>query len=105
MTKPAITENNRRALRVVDEVASRTAYGCWPARFAEVFWKDRPSLRRSGKCGRGSTRGVGTNLAAGSYLSKLERRGLLVRVHVRGQHNNGYRLSQAGRNAIKEDQS
>lgn len=47
--------------------------------FAELFWHDNPMHQRSSNAGtHGSRRGAGAWLAAGSYLGKLSKSGIVM---------------------------
>ena len=51
-----------------------------PAReVGELFWPDSPEHRKVYNIGNGAHRGVGMWLAAGSYLHRLEKKGLVER--------------------------
>jgi len=52
--------------------------GIQPREFARLMWPDSDGFRRSSRCGRGSSRGGGMNLAGGGYLGRLRRCGLIT---------------------------
>lgn len=54
------------------------------AEFAQLFWPDNFMHRRHTNCGtHGSRRGAGAWLAAGSYIAKLEKKGLVQKCYSR----------------------
>jgi hypothetical protein len=48
-------------------------------RFAQLFWPDSEMHTNSSNCGYGARRGAGAFLCAGSFLSKLEKQGFIVK--------------------------
>ena len=83
----------QRALKIVlDNVAERMT----ASEFAVLMWPDSPCWRRVTRCGRGSHAGKGMWLAAGSFLRKLEKRGLIYRC------DNHSRLTEAGKVMLKD---
>ena len=74
-----------------------------PKRFAERMWPDSPSWKKVVRCGaHGSHRGGGMYGAAGGFLGKLVRAGLVRRTTRRSYDYNDYELSPAGRAALQE---
>ena len=73
-----MTETMVEALRIIrdHEIDS-------PRQFALFMWPDAAGWNRLGKCGQGTTRGGGMNLAGGAYLGKLKKRGLIYRYQER----------------------
>ena len=47
--------------------------------FAQLFWPDSDMHGRFTNCGNGARRGAGAFLCAGSFLGKLERKGLIFK--------------------------
>ncbi len=93
-----LTEAQAKALGILDEHGAQS-----PAQFARHMWPDSEGWRNHTKCGpSGVTRGGGMPLAAGCYLGKLARRGLVWRwqpwdlpYHIE------YDLTQKGRTALQ----
>jgi len=52
--------------------------GLMPREFARLMWPDSPAWDKLYRVGRGSTRGVGMQLAGGSLLATLSRKGLVM---------------------------
>lgn len=87
-----ITPTTIRALRIIEQ-----SPGIRPERFGEQLWPDHEGWGRIGKCGAyGARRGVGMVLAAGGYLGKLRKAGL-ISAH-------GY-LTPEGREALAAQES
>ena len=94
--KQKLTDFRRRALEII-----RDNPGIWPARFAELAWPDSEGWRRQRKCGNhGAHRGGGMYVAAGQYLGKLRREGLIYSHSKTGQ-TCAY-LTGDGRDALRE---
>ena len=56
-----------------------------PNEFARLMWPDAPGWRHHTRCGRkGVTPGGGMVLAAGGYLGRLCKAGLIERQYARG---------------------
>jgi hypothetical protein len=92
MTK--LTSARRKALEIL-----RDHPGIRPRGFAEKMWPDSEGWSHSTKCGpHGVTRGGGMPQAAGSYLGKLRKDGL-VRLDL-SQFNNDYYLTEKGKHAL-----
>jgi len=61
-------------------VAARDPYAeATPGELAEVFWPDSPAHTRTSNVGHGATTGVGIKRAAGSFLHRMEKAGLVTR--------------------------
>jgi len=69
-----ITERQYRALRILFEHRG----GIKPRDFGELMWPESLAKERSYNIGNGATKGVGLWLAAGSYLAKLMKLGLVT---------------------------
>lgn len=94
---PTLTTSQLRALRLI-----QTAPGGYvaPRQFAKLMWPDSEGWRRRSKAGPyGSAKGGGMNLAAGGYLGKLTRKGLLVKIYDK-YDNPTYRLSKEGKKCL-----
>lgn len=93
--KAPLTQPQAKALDIVAKYP-----GMNPARFAERMWPNSPGHQRSHKCGAyGSSKGGMMAMAAGGYLSRLERKGWL-----RGVYKTTYRewfITPEGRKALK----
>lgn len=77
-----------------------------PAHLAHLLWPGDPGWSRSMKCGRnenGLQKGAGLMMAAGGYLGRLAKAGLIFNYHVFG---NGTRepaaLTELGKQLLAE---
>jgi hypothetical protein len=95
-----MTESTKKALEIIKEKGPIK-----PKRFAKFMWPDSDGWSTHTNCGHGVTRGGGMNLAAGGYLGKLRKRGLiekkLERWPTEGYRNKGYILSKEGKKKIE----
>lgn len=74
-TQSKITARTVEALRILQERQPRSH-----AYFAELFWPGNDMHARYSNAGtHGARRGAGAWLSSGSYLAKLEKRGLIHR--------------------------
>lgn len=83
-----------KALVFINEGNSRFSF----RRFAEHLWPDSLMHRRSYNTGHGACRGKGAWLAAGSYVARLEKMGL-VRQYGFGMDHKIY-LTELGLESI-----
>lgn len=91
-----LTPARRRALEIL-----RDYPGIRPLGFAEKMWPDSEGWSHLTSCGpKGVTRGGGMPQAAGSYLGKLRKDGL-VRNNV-SDFNNDYYLTEKGKQALED---
>lgn len=91
-----LTERTLQALTIVAEHP-----GITPANFAHLMWPASEKWKHSVRCGvNGVSIGGGMRLAAGGYLGKLYRRGLIGTATPRTGVGVGYALSVAGREAL-----
>lgn len=90
-----ITRSELLALRVIKEAGDVR-----PEQFARAMWPDSPSWRSHSRVsgGRGVVTGAGIRLRAGSYLRRLERKGLLC---LRWKTYNTYTLTSRGREILE----
>jgi hypothetical protein len=86
-----VTESEKRALKII----ARNP-GITPARFAELMWPNSEGHQRHHRCGYGTSRGSGMALAAGGYLGKLVRRGLVKR-HYDQYYRGHYTIVRKGK--------
>lgn len=71
-------------------------WGCkW---FAMAMWGDSPAWKRHYKIGHGTTSGKGMWLCAGSYLAKLEIKGLIYKSWDEYRWN--YYMTKVGREVL-----
>ena len=114
-----ITEKTIRALRIVRDFAKRqeSKGRKWPwsgisaSWFGDEMWPDSPAKMRSYNIGaHGATRGKGLWLCAGSYLRKLEARGLVS--SEMGRYYDGtysytyhWHLTEEGKAVLKEEKA
>ncbi len=55
-----------------------------PSQFADLMWPNSPARHVSYKCGPyGSSRGIALNRAAGAFLGRLRKQGLIVDIPSR----------------------
>lgn len=94
-----MTDVERRALEIV------ARYGpIMPREFAALMWPDSPGWKRHSKCGpKGVSQGGGMRLAAGGYLGRLRKRGLVnyVRLHAYSLYF-GYAISAKGKSCLEK---
>lgn len=93
-----MTDATKRALTII-----RDHGPIRPREFADLMWPDSPGHNRYSKCGpKGSHRGGGMYLAAGGYLGKLRRRGLIrYEDHYLSGWWLGYVLTDEGKKALE----
>ncbi len=92
-----MTEATRKALTILSE-----RINIWPSLFAEKMWPDSPGWKRCINTGpNGATYGKGMWLAAGSYLRRLEKKGLVVSSFRTGQRL--YSISSKGQMELEND--
>lgn len=74
-----------------------------PRTFAGKFWPDALMHERRSRGGHGAQKGKGAWLAAGSFVAKLEKRGLVTKwMEPTLRHYNGWvTLTKAGDDYIK----
>ena len=92
----ALTDKQRRALEIIrkhgDEIRC-------PTDFARFMWPDAEGWRKVGKCGYGSSYGVGMRLGAGGYLGRLRKAGLVDWVY-REYDGRRFFLTDKGKKAL-----
>lgn len=94
--KRELSEAVFNALQIV-----RDNPGIVPARFADKMWPTSEGWKRPAKCGpSGSHRGGGMYLAAGGFLGRLYRQGLVQRSYGKYGRPHFY-LSQTGSRALR----
>ena len=90
----------RRALEILRDNPGVTA-----SRFAHLMWPDAEGHKHHTKCGpKGVSVGGGMNLAAGGFLGKLVRAGLVVLTHPRYGTYTGlgeFYLTREGASALR----
>jgi hypothetical protein len=90
-----LTDSEKRALLIIGKNKNVR-----PGYFARLMWPDAAGWKRSTKAGaKGITKGGGMRLAAGGYLGKLAKTGLIERNISKEKAlevNVVYRLSKAG---------
>lgn len=92
-----LTRSQRRALIIL-----RDHGPMMPRDFAEHMWPTSDGWHRYAKCGpKGVHQGGGMYRAAGAYLGKLCRLGLVE--HARNSRWNGYLISKEGRQALRQE--
>lgn len=95
--KMRLTQSNRRALEILRDVKEM-----YPRQFSKAMWPDSPCWKHHTKAGPGGVMlAGGMNLAAGGYLAKLLRRGL-VSLRYSSVHQPFYSISTKGRKALEE---
>jgi len=72
-----LTPKQKRALEII-----RKNPGIRPREFAKLMWPDSPRWRNMAKCGYGVHQGGGMYLAAGGFMGKLNKLGL---IHLKGE--------------------
>lgn len=93
-----ITAKTAHALRILNDVVVER-----PRQFGLLFWgRDHPGWQRNTRCGHGTSRGGGMNLAAGGYLGKLRKQGLVY--ELSGAAIKRWVLTPAGRAALADYQ-
>lgn len=90
------TEAQIRALRIISDHNIER-----PSQFARLMWPDAQGWHIPGKCGHGSSSGVGMRLAGGAYLGKLCKAGL-VRRWVRWPNVRIFEITPAGEQVLSE---
>lgn len=98
------TEFQIKALTII-----RDNPGIHANQLSEKLWPESIAHKRSYNVGHGAARGVGAWLAAGSYVGKLRKKGL-VRYHLAhswdGEKDvidiSGYEITSAGRELLEE---
>jgi len=96
-----ISDKTARALEILERyhAGGTVARAAMPARwFGEEMWKDSPAMEKHYH-GHGTTKAKGLWLSAGSYLRKLEKRGLVEHSIVPGA---GYSLTEQGKAELAE---
>lgn len=88
-----MTDRQKEAMTILLEVPGITARF-----FAKRFWPDNDMHLRPKNGGNGSQKGKGAWLAAGSYMGKLIKKGM-----VRHTRNYGYELTAQGIKELKEE--
>ena len=68
-----ISESTIKALTII-----RDNQIDFPSQFARLMWPDSPCWHRVYNVGHGASRGVAMNRAAGAYLGRLRKRGLIL---------------------------
>ena len=92
-----LTTKQKQALEII-----RAHPGIKPREFARFMWPASLSWSTHTKAGRGVTRGGGMNLAAGGYLGKLARAGLIRHAYTSASRREiGYYLTPEGTQALK----
>lgn len=96
-----LSKAQRRALEIL-----RDNPGIAPRAFAKKMWPDSEGHKHHTKCGnKGVSVGGGMNLAAGGFLGKLAKAGLVAAGHewrLYGMGPLGYFLTVAGKAALRE---
>lgn len=90
-----MSEKTKKALRILIDNPDIAAM-----KFAELMWGDSKKWNKSYNTGNGATRGKGMWLCAGSYLAKLQNRGLVYR-DFSGGHST-FRVSAKGKSFLAE---
>lgn len=97
-----LSKARRRALEILRDNPGVTA-----GRFGHLMWPDSEGHKHHTKCGnKGVSVGGGMNLAAGGFLGKLIRAGLVGCIHDRHGRYVGlgeFHLTAEGRKALKEE--
>ncbi len=87
-----MTPTQRRALEILKYNMIEA-----PSQFARLMWPDSEGWKHHTKKGHGTTRGGGMAVAAGCYLGKLRRAGLVS--------NMSFILTAKGEEALKNEES
>lgn len=95
-----LTEAQKRALTIVRDYHEKHRHPIRPTEFSKLMWPDSEGHHRHTKCGpSGVSHGGGMRLAAGGYLGKLRKAGLVTYTWSR-YDGNGYVLSKDGKEAL-----
>lgn len=86
-----------KALQILSDKPYLTAK--W---FAQEMWPDSEKWKRSHNTGNGGCRGKGMWLAAGSFLAKLQKQGLVWVDFSNTAHHKTFCLSHKGNEILKE---
>lgn len=93
-----ISETQAKALSIIVAHGSEITR---PADFAGFMWPDSECWTNRTSCGYGTSIGGGMPLAAGGYLGKLEKAGL-VRWHSgKGEYDRKWTLTDKGEQELK----
>ena len=101
-----MTEAQKRALEIIRD--NQPTMYAW--RFSKLMWPDSDGHKRHYQCGpKGSTIGLGMAMAAGGYLGRLVKLGLVKRYYNYDSFRNkmGYQafyiLTKEGEEALKQE--
>lgn len=96
--KPEISEKVFQALTILRKAGNA---GLMPKEFAAEMWPESDGWTRQAKCGqKGSHRGGGMYMAAGGFLGRLRKRGLVEAVWKRNRPRT-YSLTAKGYRALR----
>ena len=100
---PELTAKQIEALTIVRDYQRRWNYEPIPPKiFARKMWPDSPAWQYSYNTGlHGACRGKGMWLSAGSWLAKLEKKGLVFWHRDDDDWYEGYSLTRLGEKALK----
>ncbi len=94
-----LTPTRRRALEII-----RDYPGLAPREFGHKLWPDHLGWNRHTKCGpSGTSHGGGMNLAAGAFLGKLKKEGLVYVRYTPHSYQSHHHISEKGLEALGED--
>ena len=96
-----LTQNQRKALEIISQHGDNIR--C-PTDFGHFMWPDAEGWRKVGKCGYGSTYGVGMRLASGGYLGRLRKAGLIDWRYCEHEGRQFF-LTDEGRKALDSKES
>lgn len=94
-----LTNAQARALAIIDEHAETITR---PRDFAGYMWPDSDRWTVHTRCGYGVTQGGGMSLAAGGYLGKLVRAGLVQWYGKPGSFERRFYLTDLGIRSLAE---
>lgn len=96
-----LTASQRRALAIIRDHGDAIGY---PKQFAKLMWPDSEGWQTHARMGRGTHRGAGMYGAAGAYLGRLKKSGLIGSAYRGGVDRFARRwfLTKAGREALAE---
>lgn len=92
-----LTESQNKALQILKDTTATKSMKA--AEFARKMWPDSRMHQKVSNQGNGATKGKAAWLTGGSYLRKLENKGLTKWSGLGGGY--GYCITEAGKKAIQ----